>query len=245
MWVTVEKSVQTVVEPSANVLRVAAMFGIGVDEQHRVTLVPPTRIELNAGSVVMITGASGSGKSTILSLIGEALDREAGVEVLRMDDLSEPDDRPLVDVMSRMEGWACPDESAESLERVLPLLGMTGLNDAFVMLRKPSELSEGQRYRLKLARLMASVRGGRRKTLKVVLADEFGAALDRLTASVIAQNIRRWTRREGRVCFVAATAHDELLEALEPDVLIEKHLGAGIEVVARCDTTERTGGQGS
>jgi hypothetical protein len=35
------------------------------------------------------------------------------------------------------------------------------------------------------------------------------------------------------VCFICATTHDDLLEPLCPDVLIEKHLGTGITVAVR------------
>ena len=66
----------------------------------------------------------------------------------------------------------------------------------------------------------------------MVLADEFGATLDRLTAQVIARNIRKWVTRS-RVCFVAATTHDDLLEALAPDTLIVQHPGRAIEVLER------------
>ena len=72
-------------------------------------------------------------------------------------------------------------------------------------------------------------RGG----LHLILADEFGATLDRLTAAVIARNIRKWTRRNRHICFIAATTHDDLLESLDPDVLIEKHLGSEIDVLSR------------
>lgn len=48
--------------------------------------------------------------------------------------------RPLVD---------CIADLGLSLQATLKLLSLTGLNDAFVMLRTPDELSEGQHYRLR------------------------------------------------------------------------------------------------
>ena len=141
--------------------------------------------------------------------------------------LPEPADRPLVESL---------DDGRADLERVLGWLSLAGLNDAFVMLRRPSELSDGQRYRFRLARCMALAERGTPGGLVVVLADEFGAALDRTTAAVLARNVRRWVTRRG-VVFLAATTHDDLLEPLEPDVLVVKALGAGIEVLTRkrCD----------
>ena len=47
--------------------------------------------------------------------------------------------------------------SGPSLQATLKLLSLTGLNDAFVMLRTPDELSEGQHYRLQRARWLVQV----------------------------------------------------------------------------------------
>lgn len=54
---------------------------------------------------------------------------------------------------------------------------MAGLNDAYLFVRKPSEMSDGQKYRLKIAKLIES-------GAKVWAADEFGAVLDRVTAGL-------------------------------------------------------------
>jgi len=196
------------------------MFGLGIDESREVVIIPPVTIDLNAGEITFITGASGSGKSTLLGLIEQAA---GDARVIRFDRLPEPPDRPLVDGFERGD---LPD--------VLRWLSVAGLSDAFVMLRRPGELSDGQRYRFQLARTLALVEEdacGRAPVL--VLADEFGATLDRTTAHVIARNVRKWVDRTPNVCFVAATTHDDLLEPLSPDVLIEKPLGEGVEVLRR------------
>lgn len=198
------------------------MFGLGADQSHTLTIVPPTEIRLCPGQVVFVTGASGSGKSTLLRLIGEAVLLEDGVELLDFADRPETRDHAVVDAV---------DDGRLPLDRVLRLLSLAGLNDAFVMLRRPSELSDGQRYRFRLAQVMARVESSGPDQMVVVLADEFGATLDRTTASALSRNVRRWVDQSPRVCFVAATTHDDLLEPLGPDVLVEKHLGTGIEVV--------------
>lgn len=84
----------------------------------------------------------------------------------------------------------------------------------------------------------------------MVLADEFLAKLDRTTAKVVGRLVSKWVKQEkgsvpflsehkkgtdpgGGVCWVAASSHDDLLEALEPDVLILMGLGGEMEVVKR------------
>jgi hypothetical protein len=131
---------------------------------------------------------------------------------------------------------------------------MAGLGDAFVMLRCPCQLSDGQRYRLRLAQTIALAEHGEGEPAgnadagaaavtgqaplpgagvgAIVIADEFGATLDRLTAKNIARSMRRWTHRTGHT-LVCATTHDDLLEALDPDVLVYRGLDEGIEVVTR------------
>lgn len=226
MRIHVELTLATTVDPSPNVLQVASMFGLGVDTAKQLAIVPPTDIDLEGGQVVFVTGPSGSGKSTLMRLIAESVDRRADTELISFDQMPVPSDKPLVDCISQQ----MPDAG---LDEVLRILSMAGLNDAFVMLRKPKELSDGQRYRMRLAQLFATMRTTRSTGLSVIVVDEFGSTLDRITATVIARNIRKWTKRNPRVCFIAATTHDDLLEPLEPDVLIEKGFGDEIEIMIR------------
>ncbi len=221
MQLTVERTVASRVAPSPRVCRVAAMFGLGLDDARQLTVIPPTTLDLEPGQILFITGPSGGGKSTLLRLIAQAArDADPPARVIDFQDLPPLPDRPLVD---------CFGEAP--LETVLETLSRAGLNDAFVMLRNPAQLSDGQRYRLRLAQSFMLAREAASAPV-VILADEFGAALDRVTAKVIARNVRRWVTR-AEVCFVCATTHDDLLDALEPDVVIEKDLGARLETAER------------
>lgn len=220
--ITIERAVPTAVEPSDRVLEIAAMFGLGVDDQHQRIVVPRTDLNLRGGEVIFITGPSGSGKSTILRCIA---DEVRGC--LRFEDvLGGDDDRPIV------------EQIGESIEEATLILSLSGLADAFIMLRRPSELSDGQRYRFGLARLIERATHADELAEIVVLADEFGATLDRLTASVVACNVGKWVRRSPRVCFVAATTHDDLIEAINPDVIVYKPLGGGVEIHRRDENAD-------
>lgn len=222
MQITLEHDVQSAVKATPNVLEVAAMFGLGIDAERAVTIVPRTDLRLAPGQVVFVTGSSGSGKSTILRLIHTYVQNEDSAHIMSLDALPPIPDRPLVDCFP-----------GRPLDTTLRLLSLAGLNDAFVMLRTPSELSDGQRYRLRLAQVMAMVEQDVLPSIpRIVLADEFCATLDRTTARVIARNVRKWVS-QSRVCFVAATTHDDLLEHLDPDILIEKHLDGRLDLVEK------------
>lgn len=218
-------NVTTRVEPSQRTLEVAVMFGLSLDGNHEHTIIPPIELPLSPGQTVLITGVSGGGKSTLLRLISEALgqtlkpDAASSPSLIEMSQLPKLPDCALVDALARPEGLSDNERPPADLKTVCQWLSRAGLSDAAVMLRRPSELSVGQRHRLALAQALAVVER-READWSVLLADEFGSCLDRTTAKGLATSVRRWVGKT-RVCLLAATAHDDVLEPLNPDVLVE------------------------
>lgn len=197
-------------EPTANVLAMAAAFGLGVDEAIRVDLYRDLPVTLGPGRIIYITGESGAGKSSLMrDLKGQVMGHPV---MMAFGVTNEPDDKPLVDQFGDMP-----------LKDVGELLAAVGISEAFVMLRKPAELSDGQRYRFMLARLIHLARWGSEGRLPVVFADEFGATLDRLTARNVAYQTRRVASKHG-ICFVVATTHTDLAEDLQADLTITMRL---------------------
>ena len=197
---------------SERVLRVAEMFGIGLDEGHEVVLYEALELEIRRGDVVYITGASGSGKSVLLRALAGEIGRQLALGAAGPEDPEGP-----VAVLEEVDAGgeaAVIDRFAGPLEEALRVLSVAGLSDAFAVLRRPSELSDGQRYRYRLARLLAC--GAR-----TVVIDEFCSMLDRRTARALSHRIRKYADRTGTT-FVVATAHDDLGEDLDPDVLVRK-----------------------
>src|SRR5262249_12957460 len=107
-------------------------------------------------------------------------------------------------------------------EQRLERLAACGLSEARLLLRTPDELSDGQRYRFRLA--YALDRSAEQKA-GFLLADEFAAMLDRTLAKVLAYNVRKLCSRTG-TGFLPATTHDDLLDDLNPDVWV-RCLGEG------------------
>jgi ABC-type glutathione transport system ATPase component len=107
------------------------------------------------------------------------------------------------------------------------------------MLRTPAELSDGQRYRFRLALALArrpatalpSVGKTQAEacTPTWLLADEFTATLDRTLAKVISFNVRRMADRMG-AGFLLATTHEDIVEDLAPDVHVRCRLDGEITV---------------
>ena len=142
---------------------------------------------------MLITGASGTGKSTLLRHVcGQLRGLHGGVQVL--EEVEVERDRAVVDCFGG------------SLEGALECLSRAGLGEARVWLRPPAELSEGQQFRYRLARMMES-------SARFLVADEFCATLDRETAKILAWQFGRFVRRSGRMA-VVATSHEDLAEDL-------------------------------
>lgn len=233
---SLQHDVQSTTQPSQRAMAIAVMFGLSIDQDAHHTIIPPTRLTLAPRQILFLTGISGGGKSTLLHLIGGALKSEASPcdahppGLVWTDRLPMLADAALVDALARPEGATSAAKPAE-LDTVCRWLSLAGLNDARVMLRRPRELSEGQRHRLQLAQAIAMAER-QPEPWSVLLADEFGSTLDRTTAYALARSVRRWVSKTN-ICLVAATAHDDLLEPLAPDGLVEVEPGGRCAVHVR------------
>jgi len=178
-------------------------------------------VSVNTGDIVYITGPSGAGKSVLL---GEMKKQISANERICLDDIALPDDRAAIDcVASPASGVPPGGVGSDSAIEALRLLGYAGLSDVFCMLTPPACLSEGQKYRFRLACALASGK-------PCIFADEFCSNLDRITAAVIAYNVRKFAKRNN-VTFFLASSHEDILADLQPDVLIVKHFTGPAEVV--------------
>ncbi len=193
---------------SSRVLEISAQYGIGVDEERSVRVVPEFEIETLPGQVVFVTGASGGGKSTVLRQVAA----QASVS-LRLDKVLLNEGVPMVDLFG------------DSADEAMRILGYVGLGEAFLALRKLGELSDGQQFRAHLAGLAAMIEVSTKSPgFLTVIADEFCSTLDRLTAQCVTRCFMRMVRKRQLTTWIA-TAHSDLICAVDPDILIDAELG--------------------
>ena len=186
-------------------LVVAEAFGLGIDEAQRFKILD-TELKIGPKDIVYITGDSGSGKSVLL----RAIRADLGEEAIDLSEVAVDPDKPLIETVG------------STVEQGLELLSKVGLNDAFLFLRTFSQLSDGQKYRYRIAKLIESGK-------QWWLMDEFAACLDRDTAKIIAFNLQKIARQQGKAV-IAATTHGDLQEDLKPSVLVHKRFGEEIQI---------------
>ncbi|GEO40173.1 lipoprotein-releasing system ATP-binding protein [Skermanella aerolata] len=190
-----------------------------------VTLVEGIDLSIGEGEFVAITGPSGSGKSSLLYLLG-LLDRPtSGTVILEGRDTAEADAAELAalrlsklgfvfqfhfllpeftvlgNVMIPMRKLGGSPE-AELRTRAQALLEDLGLGDQAAKL--PSQLSGGQRQRVAIARALAN-------RPRVILADEPTGNLDTKSAQTVFDIFARLARETGTT--VITVTHDEGLAA--------------------------------
>ena len=195
----INKRFVTQVERTPRVLELAEAFGLLLGDKEFVVF-DNLDLEVRQGDVVYITGQSGSGKSLLLKELEKQM-REEGKHVVNLDQI-EMLDMPLI------------DQIGKDTQDALRIMAIAGLNDAYLYARKPSELSDGQRYRFRLAKAIES-------GAEVWIADEFMAVLDRTAAKVIANSIQK-TARKVKATLAVATTHLDMVDDLQPDLYIEK-----------------------
>ena len=188
-------------------------------------------LTLNAGELVAITGESGTGKTTLLHLLG-ALDRpDRGRVLYDGQDIFKQNDNSLSQWRNRSVGFVfqfhhlLPEFSAlenvampalirgrslrKSHDRARVLLGQLGLSER--LSHRPSELSGGEQQRVAVARALMNQPA-------LVLADEPSGSLDTSTAEALHEELLNMSRIHSQA-FVIAT-HNPVLSKLCDRILV-------------------------
>lgn len=139
-------------------------------------------------NIGLVVGSSGSGKSSILKRLGGA-------------------DEPQYDygkaIVSQFPNM-CPSD-------VCKLFTSVGLSSVPVWLRKPSELSFGERARLDIAWHIANAKDG-----CPIIIDEFTSVVNRDVAKAMSHTFQKKIRNSDKQAIVAS-CHYDIIEWLKPD----------------------------
>ena len=181
---------------------------------NKVNALDGVSLKINQGEFVSIMGASGSGKSTMMHIIG-ALDLPSKGEVFinnrKLSDLDEDNlaeirgksigfvfqEFNLIPTLTALENVNLPilfqdDDDSDKMPKCKELLKLVGLGDR--MEHKPTELSGGQQQRVAIARSLAN-------DPEIILADEPTGALDSKSSAEII-NLLEKLNKTGRTIII-------------------------------------------
>ena len=184
-------------------------------------------LKVEQGEFVSIVGSSGSGKTTMMNIIG-ILDRPTeGEYTLDGVDVGRAKDRELSLIRNQKIGFVFQTYNLisrtsalknvelpmlyagmnrrERADRARELLAMVGMEER--MAHTPDELSGGQKQRVAIARAMAN-------DPAIILADEPTGALDSKTGRRIMDIFHRLNQEQGKT-IVLITHSQELAEETE------------------------------
>ena len=166
------------------------------NREKTVTEVPiPSKEDMEAmnkddWNILLICGKSGSGKSTILREI------YGDVKPIEYDY-----DKCVISQFPRL-----------SEEEACDLLSSMGLSSVPTWLRKPQELSNGERARLDIAKAIYDANGG------VVILDEYTSVVNRSAAKSMSHALQRYVRQKG-LKVIIASCHFDIIEWLQCDYM--------------------------
>lgn len=166
------------------------------DKEKTVTEVPtPSKEDMEEmnkdnWNILLICGKSGSGKSTILREI------YGDVKPIEYDY-----DKCVISQFPRL-----------SEEEACDLLSSIGLASVPTWLRKPQELSNGERARLDIAKAIYDANGG------IVVLDEYTSVVNRSAAKSMSFALQRYARQKG-LKIIIASCHFDIIEWLQPNYI--------------------------
>lgn len=200
-------------------------------------------LDIEKGDFVAIVGASGSGKSTMMNMVGCLDIPTKGTVILKSNDISKLSESKLsklrgesigfifqqynlIPSMTALENVMLPLQfqevnDSEAKKRAEAVLKLVGLSDRIN--NRPSQLSGGQQQRVSIARALAC-------KPEIILADEPTGALDSKTGKeVIAILQKLWKENKNTIIMIThdmnlAKAANTVVELKDGNIVnIEKN----------------------
>lgn len=183
--------VESPVSTSVRARQVSSMFDVPPQKTARLEWDVEVPDASEAWNVGLVVGPSGSGKSSVMRHVyGDMPPLEWGAASV-VDDFAK----------------------SLSVEAITEACGAVGFNTIPAWLRPFSVLSNGERFRVDLARRMLELPD-------IVVVDEFTSVVDRQVAQIGSHAVQKYVRRAGRK-FVAVSCHSDIVEWLQPDWVLD------------------------
>lgn len=195
-----------------------------LEPERELTILSDINLEINSGEVVALLGKSGSGKTTMLSMLSGLEKPTTGEIIINGEDITKLNEQALcswrakslgiifqqfhlVPHLTALENVMLPLEIMDSknsiFEEAKKWLSLVGLDDRIG--HYTNKLSGGEQQRVAIARALA-------KSPQLILADEPTGNLDNETGQIIIKLLFEMVRKD-KLTMVLVT-HDEDLAKL-------------------------------
>jgi len=171
--------------------QVSAMFDVPATDKCRLEWKLDFPIEQQPWNVGLVVGPSGSGKSSVMKHVWGEMPKLSWTGASVVDDFAK----------------------SLSISDITNACSSVGFNTIPAWLRPFHVLSNGEQFRVDLARRMLELEGD-------IVVDEFTSVVDRQVAQVGSHAIQKYARKAGKK-FVAVTCHYDVIEWLQPDWVLD------------------------
>lgn len=194
----VDLTLQVDIERTPRVVQLEGIFDVPEAKRQTVDFHFDVPLEENDWQIGLIVGPSGAGKTSVARhLFGDCI----------VSGYDWHPTRSLVDSF----------DPKHSIRDVTAALGAVGFSSPPAWLKPFRVLSNGQQFRATMARLLLDDR-------PLAVVDEFTSVVDRTVAQIGSCALSKAIRR-GKRKFIAVSCHDDIVDWLQPDWILEPHAG--------------------
>ncbi|MCK4717847.1 MAG: GNAT family N-acetyltransferase, partial [Thermoplasmata archaeon] len=180
----------------------------GINPLSPVLVASGINLSIPPGAITLITGSSGSGKTSLLDVLSRRKVLSSGTVIPSNIQKS----KGRLDIQNNPAS-SLVESFGRDGERAIELLNSVGLCEAHLYIKSSYDLSHGQKYRFAAAKLVDEEKA-------IWVADEFCSFLDPINSAFVSSTLSNIARETNRSLITATADSRKILDFLNPDVII-------------------------